>query len=132
LERIVKIFIMISEITVENGAFRYVRGSQLGGRLGDLEAPFILERTGAKRTLDEQMAEVVSESEWVTVVGAPDTIIVADTSGFHKGGFVYRGRRLLFKALFGDWLCTLGPMVRIEDLGDLLDGRAARWAASWR
>jgi len=123
-----KMFLMVSSVDQENGAFSYIPGTQLGGRRRDLAPPVIYELGHRQRTLDEQMTKVVPESEWVTPSGGPGTIIFADTSGFHKGGFVQSGRRLLFKAYYTRWICMVGCTVKVNDLGELSDSRSARWA----
>ena len=124
-----KMFFMISEMTLENGAFSYIPDTQWSGRRATLAPPAIYD--GTERTLDAQMRQVVPESDWVTVVGGPGTIIFADTRGFHKGGFVHRGRRLLFIANYNRWLFTYRHS-RVNDLGVHADSRAARYAIRWR
>lgn len=130
---IVKMFIAVSELTVDNGAFSYIPGTQVGGWRADLKPPFILEN-GTRRSPDEQMRSVVPESEWLTPTGGPGTVILTDTSGFHKGGYLRQGRRILYKTLYGTWLSPTGAMVRIHKLDGLEDaGRPeVRWATSWK
>ena len=123
-----KMFLMVSSVNKENGAFSYIPGTQLGGRRRNLDPPVIYELGNRPRTLDEQMREVVPESEWVTPAGDTGTVIFADTSGFHKGGFVRSGRRLLFKAYYTRWICMVGCTVKINDLGELSHSRSAKWA----
>lgn len=123
-----KMFLMVSPVNKENGAFSYIPGTQLGGRRRNLDPPVIYELGNRQRTLDEQMREVVPESEWVTPAGGPGTVIFADTSGFHKGGFVQSGRRLLFKAYYTRWICMVGCTVKINNLGELSHSRSAKWA----
>lgn len=123
-----KMFILANTVTTENGAFSYVPGTQQGGRRESLDPPVIIELGDRRRTLDDQMRQVVPESEWVTAVGEPGTVIFADTSGFHKGGFVRNGRRLLFKSFYTRWVCMVSGALDIRDLGDLESLPAARWA----
>lgn len=123
-----KMFLMVSSVNKDNGAFSYIPGTQLGGRRRNLDPPVINELGNRQRTLDEQMRQVVPESEWVTPTGDPGTVIFADTSGFHKGGFVRSGRRLLFKAYYTRWICMVGCTVKVNDLGDLSHSRSAKWA----
>jgi len=133
-ENVVKMFLLLSDVTMETGAFSYIPGTQLGGWRSRLSPKVsVRQPDGSLRTTDEDMKTVISESEWITPVGGPGTIIFTDTSGFHKGGYVRTGRRLLFKALYSNWLCTMGPMVLINHLGDWdsARGRAVRWACSW-
>lgn len=145
-ENLVKMFFMISDLGADNGAFSYVPGTHRGGWRGALKPRISVNQGGANRTSDGHMREVVSEAEWVTPIGGPGTIIFTDTSGFHKGGYVRTGRRLLFKALYSRWLCTHGAMVQIRNLGSLRESRdesrdgseelagdrSVRWACSWR
>lgn len=123
-----KMFLMVSPLKKENGAFSYIPGTQLGGQRRNLDPPVIYELGNRQRTLDEQMRQVVPESEWVTPTGGPGTLIFADTSGFHKGGFVQSGRRLLFKAYYTRWICMVGRTVKISDLDELSHSRSAKWA----
>jgi hypothetical protein len=123
-----KMFLLVSPVNKENGAFSYVPGTQQGGRRENLDPPVIFELGDRRRTLDEQMRLVVPESEWVTPIGGPGTVIFADTSGFHKGGFVRSGRRLLFKSYYTRWICKVGCAVKINNLGELSHSRSANWA----
>lgn len=123
-----KMFLLVSPVSKENGAFSYIPGTQLGGRRRNLDPPVIYEVGNRQRTLDEQMRQVIPESEWRTPTGGAGTVIFADTSGFHKGGFVQSGRRLLFKAYYTRWICKVGCTVKINDLGELSHSRSAKWA----
>jgi hypothetical protein len=119
---------MISDLTMENGAFSYIPGSHTGGRYKSLR-PLVIYEGKVPRTLDEQMKTVVPESEWVTPIGGPGTIIFADTSGFHKGGYVLNGRRLLFNAMYNRWSTTSTLRANVKDLGKQANNPAMRWAA---
>jgi hypothetical protein len=123
-----KMFILACPVTKETGALSYVPGSHQGGHREDLDPPVILELGNRRRTRDDQMRQVVPESEWVTAVGDRGTVVFVDTSGFHKGGFVRSGRRLLFKAFYTRWLCIVGSPLDVRDLGDLSKVSSARWA----
>jgi hypothetical protein len=127
-----KMFILACPVTQENGAFSYVPGSHQGGRRENLDPPVILELGNRRRTLDKQMSQVVPESEWVTAAGEPGTVIFADTSGFHKGGHVRNGRRLLFKSYYTRWVCIVGTAVDVVNLGELSNVPAAHWATGRR
>ncbi len=124
----IKMFLLVSALTPENGPFSYIPGSQAGGRRSNLDPPFF-KKDVAPRTTDEQMRTVVPEAAWTTVVGDPGTIIVADSSGYHKGGFVRSGRRLLMTAHYTRRVYTFPPnMYFSEDLFGPQSPTAVRWA----
>lgn len=124
----IKMFFLISAMTSENGPFSYIPGTQAGGRRSNLAPPFFKQDI-APRTTDEQMRAVVPETAWKTVVGDPGTIIVADSSGYHKGGFVRSGRRLMMMAHYTRRVFTYPPNMHFsEGLFGPHSPTAVRWA----
>ena len=75
----VKMFVYFTEVRREAGPLVYARGSHpLGSRR---ELP---EGDEQARSNDEQLAQVVPESEWTLCAGHPGTVVFADTCGYHK------------------------------------------------
>lgn len=128
LQPCLKMFITLEDVGPENGPFFYAPGTHFYGRHSTLEAPCIYEDDGVPRTLDEQMEQVVPRNEWVECLGRAGTVILTDTSGYHKGGWVREGRRLLFKTQFGEWTNDHGCMVRFHDFARHCVTDSARWA----
>jgi hypothetical protein len=91
----VKLFIYLSEVTRGSGPFCFApRTHPLGDNRA--EAP----DDGKGRVTDEQMSSVVGEEEWLILTGAPGTVALADTCGYHKQLKPEQGERLLFMAQY--------------------------------
>jgi hypothetical protein len=120
---IVKVFIYFSDVDEQAGPFEYVRGSAAGGRYGDLW-PWVPE--GVYPPDDEFEAAIPAEDR-LTVTGPAGTVIVCDTSGFHRGGAASAKPRVLsyhtyvsaptrksrrFKVDWGDGGYALSPAAR--------------------
>lgn len=88
---VVKVFVYFSDVDQGAGPFEYVRGSAEGARYGDLwpwgEAEWYPPQ-------DEFAAKIPAE-EHVAVTGPRGTVILCDTSGFHRGGFAETTPRIL-------------------------------------
>jgi len=89
--KIIKVFIYLNDVGAENGPFCYIPKTH----------PF---STGAgtiplhkdkKRILDDEMSSVIPKESWVECTGPTNTMILADTVGFHRGGKPTTGTRLL-------------------------------------
>jgi hypothetical protein len=93
-KRLLKVFIYFNDITAENGAFQYVKASALPLKYGQ-KFPHKLSHSIYG---DELNAHVESElsAQIFTGVAEKYTIIFADTTGFHRGGFAHQGERKLF------------------------------------
>jgi ectoine hydroxylase-related dioxygenase (phytanoyl-CoA dioxygenase family) len=66
----------LSDVTLENGPFCYVPGSQPGGR----NDPHLTSRLNCGA-----FAMLIPEKEWVTYTGPRGTVILFDTMGYHRG-----------------------------------------------
>jgi ectoine hydroxylase-related dioxygenase (phytanoyl-CoA dioxygenase family) len=66
----------LTDVTVENGPFCYVPGSQPGGR----NDPHLTSRLN-----DQTFAMLIPETEWVTYTGPRGMVILFDTMGYHRG-----------------------------------------------
>jgi hypothetical protein len=88
---VVKVFVYFSDVDLGGGPFQYVRGSAEGGRYGDLwpwgEAEWYPPQ--------EEFEAKIPAAEHLTVTGPRGTVIICDTSGFHRGGFAETVPRLL-------------------------------------
>jgi hypothetical protein len=102
--KILKVFICIEDVILSNGPFTYAPGTQEGGEIKK-EPRYIIEKSGTKRTTDEMMNEIVPKSNWIKSVGKAGTVVFADTNGYHKGGEVTEGYRLLFTCMYVSPAC---------------------------
>jgi hypothetical protein len=96
--RILKMFVYLSDVDDGAGPFTYAPGTHLKGRVR-LEPAYHLEGH-VRRTTDEQMAQILPADKWIKAVGQKGTIVLADTRGFHKGGFARERDRLMYVCMF--------------------------------
>lgn len=95
---ILKLFVYLSDVDEGAGPFHYAPGTHRKGRLG-LEPEFAIEN-GVRRTTDQQMAALLRPERWLKATGQKGTILLADTSGFHKGGLARTSDRILYTCMF--------------------------------
>ena len=96
---ILKMFLYLSNVDDGAGPFTYAAGSHPKARLGRNPA-YTTDGDGARRSDDQQMAEVIPPERWVKGNGPKGTLIFADTRGYHKGGLARERDRLLFTCQF--------------------------------
>jgi len=100
---LVKTFLYVDDVDEETGPFAFVRGTHRGV-LRHTDPPFFRDSLGARRVSDEQMETFAPKAKWTTAVGRAGTVIVADTTGFHKGGFATRhDRKMIVVAYKSPW-----------------------------
>jgi hypothetical protein len=90
-----KMFVYLSDVTEGAGPFVYVRGSQRGGKWRSL----FPQRPGkGYYPPDGTVDALIPRGEREACLGRAGTVIFADTSGLHKGGFARDTERLMFTA----------------------------------
>jgi hypothetical protein len=97
--KILKVFICIENVDDINGPFTYAPGTHMEGNIKG-EPTYRIENHQTHRTTDDMMDKLVPRENWVKATGKKGSIIFADTNGYHKGGYVQEGRRLLFVAMY--------------------------------
>jgi hypothetical protein len=99
LHYVLKVFVNLSDVNEGAGPFTYAPGTH--GKGARRTQPAYLFKEGyTTRSSDEQMAQVVPPSEWITSVGPKGTIILADTRGYHKGGLARTLDRIMYTCMF--------------------------------
>jgi hypothetical protein len=88
---VVKVFVYFSDVGESAGPFEYVRHSAPGSTYGDLWPWGEEERYPPT---DEFEAKI-DAADRMLAMGRPGTIVVADTSGFHRGGYAETTPRVL-------------------------------------
>ena len=76
----VKAFIYLNAVTEGGGPFCFVPRTHVFGDLKARDSP-----AAPGRMDDDQMAAIVPPAGWTRCTGSPRTVILADTTGFHKG-----------------------------------------------
>ena len=96
-----KFFIYLSDVKKENGPHMYIEGSHK-----TFSKPYNLVKKGYVRIPDHEFFNHVSKSKERIITGDKGTILVGDTSAFHKGKSLTSGKRILLQieytsSLFG-------------------------------
>jgi hypothetical protein len=95
---IVKAFVYLDDVDGGSGPFHYVPGTHRWGNFHPEVATF--DEDGVARSTDAQVALAIGGESWWEMTGPRGTVLFADTTGLHNGGFVQDGERLLYVALF--------------------------------
>ena len=114
---IIKVFFFIEDVNDGKGEFWFLSGSQYGGKYGKLDPPkAVIEENLASRVEDDVMLEYVDKKNWLKFTGNSGTVVIFDASGFHKGGHVIDGRRLILKSEYGSrqWINPTYPKVDMK------------------
>ncbi len=89
--KLIKVFIYLVDVDEECGPFSYIPGTQAFGKYASL-VPL---HEDSVRITDEEMAAAIGPEHWIKCTGPMGTMILADTVGFHRGGYVREGNRVL-------------------------------------
>jgi hypothetical protein len=89
--QIIKVFIYLSDVGDQSGPFSYVPRTHSFGAEVDRARQLEV----SKRLSDEEMSRVFAPSAWRVCTGPADTMILADTIGYHRGGKPTTGVRIL-------------------------------------
>jgi Phytanoyl-CoA dioxygenase (PhyH) len=99
---ILKVFVYFTDVDEGGGPLSYVPGTHARGDL-KMEAPstvYLEGRTRVRRSDDSQINVVAERSKWVTAVGPKGTMVVVDTTGYHKGGWAREHDRIVYTCMF--------------------------------
>jgi hypothetical protein len=80
--KLLKAFIYLDDVDEDAGPFCYIPKTQSFGAYAGVNPP----HKDRKRILDEEMDPVLPPEKQMICTGPADTMILADTSGFHRGG----------------------------------------------
>lgn len=94
--KLLKVFIYLEPVGEENGPFSFIPETQPFGAASGI----VPQHEHHRRITDAEMAATIPEDRWVKCVGPENTMVLADTVGFHRGGKVESGRRLLITLTF--------------------------------
>jgi hypothetical protein len=97
--QILKVFVYLRDVDENSGALSYAPRTHKKGALRNARPDFFLEQR-VQRSTDDQMAAAVPRDSWIRACGSSGSVVFADTHGFHKGGEVREGDRLVYTAMF--------------------------------
>ena len=130
---IVKVFTYFSDVDQDAGPFEYLRGTPEGGRNAHLwpwEGDDVYDKHGLYPPQDEFEARAPAE-DVLTCTGPPGTMVFADTSGFHRGGWTRAKPRILSYSSYVSTKFRLEPRFEVDwSAGNGLSPEA-EFAVSW-
>jgi hypothetical protein len=110
--KVIKVFIYLSDVDAQCGPFTYIPGTHPFGSVNALTKKL----DEKKRVSDDLMARVLPSQSWRVCTGPANTMIVADTLGFHRGGKPIAGRRILITFTYTSGTPNLTPTVRVRTM----------------
>jgi hypothetical protein len=91
-QHVVKVFLYFSDVDEEAGPFEYIRDSAEGGKYGHL---WPWGKGSPRYPPTEELEQAIPASERIEATGPVGTLVICDTSGFHRGGFARSMPRIL-------------------------------------
>jgi len=91
-QHVVKVFLYFSDVDEEAGPFEYVPSSAAGGKYGDL---WPWGKDSPRYPPAEELERAIPASERLSATGPRGTLVICDTSGFHRGGYARSKPRVL-------------------------------------
>jgi hypothetical protein len=89
--KIVKVFVYLNNVGMKNGPFCYIpKTHPFSSGAGTIPI-----HKDKKRILDDEMVAALPQDRWMACTGPANTMILADTVGYHRGGKPTEGTRLL-------------------------------------
>jgi hypothetical protein len=89
--RLIKVFIYLNDIDGECGPFSYIPKTQpFGAYAGTMP-----KQKNPGRVTDDEMRDAIPPEAWRVCTGPAHTMILADTTGYHRGGKPVKGNRIL-------------------------------------
>jgi hypothetical protein len=130
---IVKVFTYFSDVDEDAGPFEYLRGSPAGGRNAHLwpwEGDEVYEAHGLYPPQDEFESKAPAE-DILTATGPAGTMVFADTSGFHRGGWTKSKPRILSYCSYVSTKFRLSPRFEVDWSSGNGLSPAAEFAVGW-
>jgi hypothetical protein len=124
--RLVKLFLYLRDVDEDTGPFCYIPGSHNGGAFRGIYPQTMPD---SQYPPDGEVEKHFSQEQMLTCTGKAGTVILCDTTGFHKGGHPRGPLRLLFTAAYTSNAGRLDNVNRyaISDLQEASLSPAARY-----
>jgi len=90
-QHVVKVFLYFSDVDEEAGPFEYVAGSAEGGKYGHLWPWGEAERYPP----NDELEAAIDPADRILATAPEGTLVICDTSGFHRGGYCRSKPRIL-------------------------------------
>jgi hypothetical protein len=122
--KIIKVFIYLADVNEENGPFTYIPGTHpFGANVAEAE-----KYGKQERLVDDQIGGVFSPHLWRVCTGPANTMILADTLGYHRGGKPSAGTRILVTFTYTSGTPLVEPSIWLKGTPDWISSDIQRWA----
>jgi hypothetical protein len=91
-QHVVKVFLYFSDVDDQAGPFEYIPESAEGSRYGHL---WPWGKESPRYPPAEELEQAIPASDRVAATGPVGTLVICDTSGFHRGGYARSKPRIL-------------------------------------
>jgi hypothetical protein len=91
-QHVVKVFLYFSDVDGEAGPFEYIPESAEGSRYGHL---WPWGKESPRYPPADELEEAIPISDRIAATGPVGTLVICDTSGFHRGGYARSRPRIL-------------------------------------
>jgi hypothetical protein len=91
-QHVVKVFLYFSDVDEEAGPLEYIPESAEGSRYGHLWA---WGKESPRYPPAEELEQAIPASDRIAATGPTGTLVICDTSGFHRGGYARSKPRIL-------------------------------------
>jgi hypothetical protein len=91
-QHVVKVFLYFSDVDEEAGPFEYIPSSAAGGKYGDL---WPWGKGSPRYPPTDELERAIPSTARIGATGPVGTLVVCDTSGFHRGGYARSKPRIL-------------------------------------
>jgi len=99
-KKLCKMFLYLNDVDEGTGPFCYVAGSHPEGKFANVFPQLLPYSPGSGRVADTNVRSAIPRENMRSCTGGAGTIIFADTTGLHKGGYSKKRSRLMFLATF--------------------------------
>jgi hypothetical protein len=98
-QHVIKVFLYFVDVDEDTGPFEYVKESAAGGKYGDL---WPWGESETRYPPAEELERLIPESDRILATGPAGTLVICDTSGFHRGGYARTKPRVLATQTYVD------------------------------
>jgi len=125
--KLIKVFIYLADVDEQCGPFTYIPRTHPFG--AQAAAAKKLEKK--KRLADDRMIRIFPPESWRVCTGPANTMILADTIGYHRGGKPIVGRRILISFTYTSGTPITGRPLGIRGNPEWLTSDIQRLAVRW-
>lgn len=111
-QRILKVFVYLNDVSVDNGAFEYVKGSHLTGPFNSV-FPYDAEHPN-NYPVEEELRSLIPPDAFRINEGKKGTVIICDTHGFHRGGYCKTGDRWLMTYMYNRASLVMSNQFKVD------------------